>query len=292
MAPSARAAGALTLTDDMGRQVSLPAPAAGSAAPQRIVSLAPSATEILFALGLGPEVVGVDEYSNYPAAASKLPKVGGFSTPSIEKIAALKPTLVLGTNLHAKFLPQFDQLHIPVLLLNPPDVSGILHDIQIVGRATGTTAAANQVVADIRSRLKRVQQKVEKIPASQRPWVYYEVWSDPLMTAGPNSFISQLITLAGGRNIAFDAKGDYPVISPENIIERNPDVILFPLVHGSDALTVEKLKARPGWEKISAVKAGRVFGIDADLISRPGPRVALAVEELSRLILPETGASQ
>lgn len=271
----------LTVTDGTGRQVTIPAQ------PQKIVSLSPSCTEILFALGLGSKVVGVDKFSNYPPEAQKVEKVGGFSDPSVEKIAALKPDLILGTGMHKKVLPQLESLGIPVVLLEPRNVEGVLADIGTVGRLTGVPEAAEKVVADVRNRIDRVKAKVDTVPREQRPWVYYEVYSEPIMTVGPNTLIHQLIELAGGRNIAYDAQTDYPEFSAEAVIQRNPAVIIFPSFHGSASLTVDKLKARPGWAAIAAVKDGRVHPIDADIISRPGPRIADAVEELARLILPD-----
>ncbi|MEW6399664.1 MAG: cobalamin-binding protein [Bacillota bacterium] len=272
----------LTITDGTGRQVTVPAQ------PQRIISLAPSCTETVFALGLGSKVVGVDKFSNYPPEAQALEKVGGFSDPSVEKIAALKPELILGTSMHKKVLPQLEALGIPVVLLDPKDVDGVLADIQTVGRLTGATEAAGKLASDVRNRITRVKDKIDaSVPGDQRPWVYYEVYSEPIMTVGPHTLIHQLIELAGGRNIAYDAQTDYPEFSSEAIIQRNPAVIIFPSFHGSASLTVDKLKARPGWAAIAAVKNGRVHAIDADIISRPGPRIADAVEELARIIHPD-----
>ncbi|MDI6894760.1 MAG: cobalamin-binding protein [Bacillota bacterium] len=272
----------LTITDGTGRQVTVPAQ------PQRIISLAPSCTETVFALGLGSKVVGVDKFSNYPPEAQTLEKVGGFSDPSVEKIAALKPELILGTSMHKKVLPQLEALGIPVVLLDPKDVDGVLADIQTVGRLTGATEAAGKLASDVRNRITRVKDKIDaSVPGDQRPWVYYEVYSEPIMTVGPHTLIHQLIELAGGRNIAYDAQTDYPEFSSEAVIQRNPAVIIFPSFHGSASLTVDKLKARPGWAAIAAVKNGRVHAIDADIISRPGPRIADAVEELARIIHPD-----
>lgn len=271
----------LTVADGLGRSVTI------KAEPQRIISLAPSCTEIVFALGLGGRVVGVDQFSNYPPEVASVEKVGGFADPSMEKIASLKPDLILGTSMHKKFLPQFEALGVPVLLFEPRNVDGVLADIRLVGRATGCAEAAEKLAQQISSRIEGVRSKVQTVPVDQRPWVYYEVYSEPIMTVGPRTLIHQLIELAGGRNIAYDAQTDYPEFSSEVIIQRNPEVIIFPSFHGSAALTPEKLRARPGWERIRAVKEGRVYGIDADIISRPGPRIADAVEELAHLILPQ-----
>ncbi|BCV23893.1 ABC transporter substrate-binding protein [Gelria sp. Kuro-4] len=270
-----------TFTDDMGRQVTLPAP------PVRLVSLSPGNTEILFALGLGPKVVGVDEYSDYPPEAAQVAKIGSFSQPSVEKVVALKPDLVLATDMHEQAVRQLEDLGIPVAVVLPRTVDQVMRSIAWVGRAAGVKDKADQLAAEMQARIAKVKTRVENIPQEERPRVYYEVYSDPLMSAGPKTFIGQLIVLAGGRNIAQDADTDYPKFSAEAIIKRNPQVMIFPQFHGTAALTVEQIKARRGWAQVSAVKDSRLYGIDADLISRPGPRVAEALEELARLIHPE-----
>lgn len=271
----------LTVTDNLGRTITIAAP------PQRIISLAPSNTEILFALGLGQRIVGVDNYSNYPEAARNVTKVGGYSEPSLEKIVALEPDLVVGDNLHRKIIPQLERLGIPTLLLSPSSVSGVFANIKLLGTVAGVPERATTVVEDLTRRLEKVKKAVAGVPLEKRPWVYYEVYNDPIMTVGPKSFIYQAIELAGGRNIAYDASTDYPEFSPEVIIRRNPDIIVFPNYLGPNDTTASQFRSRPGWEKISAVQAGRIFGIDADIISRPGPRIVEAVETLARLFFSE-----
>lgn len=281
---SAAPAGAgfpLTLTDDLGKEVTLPA------APQRLVSLSPSNTEILFALGLGEKVVGVDDYSNYPPEAAAVPKIGGFSKPNVEKVVALKPDLVLATGMHQQAVDRLEEMGIAVAVVNAKTVDEVLESIKWVGRATGAEDRAARVVAEMEERIRRVQALVRDIPEEKKPLVYYEVYSDPLMSAGPKTLIGQLIELAGGRNLARTAETDYPRFSAEAVIKGDPEIILFPQFHGTASQTVEQIKARPGWEAIRAVKNNRVYGIDADLISRPGPRVAEALERLARLIHPE-----
>ncbi|MBE3582362.1 MAG: cobalamin-binding protein [Thermoanaerobacteraceae bacterium] len=271
----------LTVADDMGREITL------KARPERLVSLSPGNTEILFALGLGEKVVGVDDYSDYPPAAAQVPKVGGFSNPNVEKIVALKPDLVLATNMHEQAVRRLEEVGIPVAVVSPKTVEGVLESIEWIGKMTGAGEGAARLVADLRGRMQRVEAVVKEIPREKRPWVYYEVYSDPLMTAGPQTLIGQLIELAGGRNIAYDAQTDYPEFSAEAIIERDPEVIIFPQWHGSESLTVEQVKSRRGWQEIRAVKDNRVFGVDANIVSRPGPRIVEALELLAQIIHPE-----
>lgn len=265
----------------MGRKVTLPAE------PQRLISLSPGNTEILFALGLGPRVVGVDNYSDYPPEAAQVAKIGSFAEPNLEKVVALKPDLVLATDMHEQAVRKLEELGIPVAVVLPRTVDQVLKSIAWVGRAAGVPDKADQLVSRMQARLAKVDAKVQAIPADQRPLVYYEVYSDPLMSAGPNTFIGQLIVRAGGRNIAQDAQTDYPKFSPEAIIQRNPEVMIFPRFHGTASLTVEQIKARRGWAGVRAIQTGRVYGVDANIISRPGPRVVDALEELARLLHPE-----
>jgi iron complex transport system substrate-binding protein len=280
-APAAPAA--LTITDALGRQVTL------DGAPARIVSLAPSITEILFAVGAGPQVVGVTQFCNYPPEADALPEVGGFTakTISVEAIVDLTPDLVLaGSAAQQPVVEALEQLGIPALVFDPTSFEEVYANIQQVGYATGHVAEADELVASMRGRVKAVADVVAAIPAEERPSVFWEVFDEPLMTAGPNTFIGQMIDLAGAKNIFADATEDYPQISAETILERDPAIILGPSSHG-DKLTPELVAARPGWGELSAVKAGRVHLLDGDTTSRPGPRLADALEELAKTLYPE-----
>lgn len=271
----------LTFADDMGRKVTL------AAQPQKLISLAPSNTEILFALGLGEKVVGVDDYSDYPPEAAAVAKIGGFSKPNVEKIVDLKPDLVLASSMHEQAVKQLEQLGVPTAVVDPKTVDEVLTSIKWIGRATGAEERAGQLVAQMEERIQRVRALVQEIPEEKKPLVYYEVYSDPLMSAGPKTLIGQLIELAGGRNIARTAETDYPKFSAEAIIKANPEIIIFPRFHGTASLTVEQVKARSGWEEISAIKNNRIYSIDANIISRPGPRVVEALEQLTQMIHPE-----
>lgn len=277
----ARSSGPLTVTDDAGRQVTF------DHRPARIVSLAPSNTEILFAVGAGPKVVGVDTYSDYPADAKSLPKVGGFSNPNIEAIVALKPDLILATGEHSKLLDQFEKVNLRVLILSPRTIEDVYANLVLVGRVAGSEQKAKAVVEEMKARLAKIAEGLKMIKPEDRVAVYYEVYSDPLMSVGPGTFIHQVITLAGGRNIFADAKTDYPVVDSETIVARNPAVIVYPDFHGSQALTADKVRSRPGWGKIQAVNKGQVFSINADTISRPGPRLVDAVETLAKMFYPD-----
>jgi len=270
---------AFTFVDDIGRKVTV-------IKPERLVSLTPSSTEILFALGLGDKVVGVDDYSNYPAAALKIDKVGAYDKPILEKIVALKPDLVLADSIHEEAVKRLEEMGISVAVVFPSDLEEVLTGIRWIGIATGARDRAVELEAELTERIRLVDEKVASIPEQERPWVYYEVSSEPIMTAGPKTLSSELIVRAGGRNIAHDAATDYPEFSPEAIVSRNPDVIIFPEIHGTDAVEVETIKARPGWGTVEAVQNGRLYSVDADILSRPGPRVVEALEKMMQLFHP------
>jgi iron complex transport system substrate-binding protein len=271
----------VVLEDDLGRQLRL------SKKPERIISLAPSNTEILFALGLAERIAGVTEYCNYPAEARQKPKAGSFSEPNIEQVVALKPDLVVAASLQAEELVRLEELGIPVLALNPTSIKDVYHSIELLGLAAGEEHKARQLVAEIKARIEAVGEKLSKIPERGRPVrVYYEVYADPLMSIGSACVIHELIEAAGGENIFSDIKEPYPIVSAEAVISRDPEVIIFPDYHGTEGFLANEIKSRPGWGVITAIAGGCIYGLDPDKVSRPGPRIGEAVEELAGLFYP------
>jgi len=272
----------LAVTDDLGRNVTI------SSEPQSIISLTPSNTEILFALELGDKVMAVSEYCNYPLEAQNKIKIGGFSTINIEKVVSLKPDLVLATGgVQEAVVEELERLGLTVIALNAKSIEEVFENIRLVGKAAGQLEAARELTTKLEQRTKAVTDKAKDLPDSQRPRVFYEIQYEPLMTAGPGTFIDDLIHLAGGVNIASDAAAKYPVYNLETLIERNPEVIIISFWHGSIAASVEGVKSRKRWQIIDAVKNNRVYGINADLVSRPGPRIVDGIEEMARFIHPD-----
>jgi len=274
----------LAVTDGLGREVTI------AAVPSRIVSLAPSNTEILFAVGAGSQVVGVTKYCNYPAEAQSREQIGGFSakTISVEKIVALKPDVVVaGDESQQPVIDALVQLNIPVIALKAGTFADVYRNIALVGQVTGHDEQARAVVAGMRQRVDAVAAKVAGIPQVERPTVFWEVFDEPLMTAGPSTFIGQMIDLAGGVNVFADITEEYPKISAEEVVRRNPAVIMGPDSHG-DKLTPELIAQRPGWEGIAAAQAGRIVLIDGDIASRPGPRLPEALEAIAAGLHPDT----
>ncbi|NTW02193.1 MAG: cobalamin-binding protein [Oscillochloris sp.] len=283
IAPMATSIASIEMTDALGRQVAIPANI------ERVVSLAPSITEILYAVGAGSQVVADTSYCNYPAEADALPEIGGFSsqTISIESIVALNPDLVIGGSAEQiQVAESLAAVGIPTLIFDPKTFDDVYRNIGQIGVVTRHAGTASTVVAAMRQRIAAVQQKAAAISADQRPSVFYEVFDEPLLTAGPGTFIGQMLDLVGATNIFADATDDYPQVSTEAIVDRDPTVIVGPSSHG-DKLTAELVAARPGWEKIRAVQDGRIYLLDGDMVSRPGPRLVDSLEDLAAALYPE-----
>lgn len=279
--PTATLAFPLTITDDAGREVTIARP------PERIISIAPSNTEILFALGLGDRVVGVDSYSNYPPEATEKPQVGDYVDPDLESIVAADPDLILATEAHlAIVLPELETLGLPTVVVEPKDLDEVFNGIALVGQITGESAAAQNLVCSLQARVAAVS---EAIAGAPRPRVFFELSPD-LYTAGPGSFVDDILTRAGGENIASDAAEMWPQLSLEALVSADPEVIL--LADHEAGVTAEQVAARPGWQGVSAVESGRIVSLDADLVARPGPRVVDGLETVAAALHPGLATPQ
>jgi iron complex transport system substrate-binding protein len=280
------------LVDDQGYVTSL------AAFPNRIISLAPSSTEILFALGLGDKVVAVTNYDNYPynfsawIAAGNMTSVGAFEEPNIEVIASLDPDLILATGgVQKETVDTLRNLGYKVLVFDPANIAGVFKNIEVVGNATGKSAEATSLVNNLNSRIEAVINKVAT--TTSKPKVYYEVWYDTtsLWSAGSKAWQNELIEKAGGINIFADQPLDYFQSSAEAVVSRNPDVIVLPASGMGEQTpfwgSIAEVKARPAWNSISAVQNDRIYQIDSDVIQRAGPRVADAIEALAQFFHPE-----
>ncbi|HSB71941.1 MAG TPA: cobalamin-binding protein [Candidatus Methylomirabilis sp.] len=276
-------ADAATLTDMLGRQVSV------ADGPLRLVSLAPSLTEIVFALGRGDWLVGVTEFCDYPPAARSRPKVGGTVTPNLERILQLRPSLVLITadGNPLQTVARLGELGLPVFAVTPESFPGILTTIQELGRVLRAEEAAAALVRRIQDRAAAVRQAVRGRP---RPRVLYLVWPDPLVAAGPATFVNDLLGIAGGENIVRERTVPYPHLGWEEVVERAPEVILVSTHRDQDRPAAGGSALRTAWSRwqsIPAVRSGRVLEVPSDTILRPGPRVVEGLEELARAIHPE-----
>lgn len=273
---------AIAVTDGLGRPVSLPQPA------QRIVSMAPSNTEILFAIGAGAQMVGRDELSDYPPEALNLPSVGGsWSSYNYEMIVSLQPDLVLAGEINTpEQVKAIEDLGIPVYYLsNPATLEDMYTNLQIIGQLTGRQEQAAQLSASLQARVQAVD---EKLATAQKVTVFYELdGSEPAKpwTAGSGTFIDLLISRAGGVNVAANLNMAYAQYSLEDLLVQDPQVIL--LGDAAYGVTPEAVAQRAGWGGLQAVQNGQILTFDDNLVSRPGPRLVDGLEALAALLHPE-----
>jgi len=256
-----------------------------SGPPQRIVSLAPNITETLFALGLGERVVGVSNYCQFPPAAKQKEKVGGYINPSLEKIVALQPDLVIGIaegDLR-NFVDKLAGLKIPVYITNPSNVAEVISFIQNIGEVTFSPQAAKRITEKMRARINIIQEKVKERP---RLRVFQVLDFNPLISAGKGTLVDDLIRLAGGRNVAENALGRYPRFSLEEVVAQDPQVIILSSMKSQESIT-EQRQWWERWKTISAVRHGRLYVLNSDLIHRSSPRIVDGLEEMARAIHPE-----
>ncbi|MDE3019433.1 MAG: cobalamin-binding protein [Nitrospirota bacterium] len=272
-----------TFVDDLGRKLYLAKP------PVRIVSLAPSMTEILYSLGLDEEIVGVTEFCDYPPQALAKPKVG-YSNPNVESIVALKPDLILAPSafLRADTLAKLEQLKIATFVLDAKTIEDIPSHVQTIGRMLDRAQAAGRVATEMRQQVAVIRAAVQALP---RPRVLYVLNSQPLITVGPGSFIHQMIELAGGVNVAGRAQTPYPRLSMEEVLKEDPELLLFP-VGTAESISESEQQQWRRWTTLSAVKHQRFHQVPADLLNRPGPRITQGLEVLARSIHPEAFSRQ
>ena len=240
----------------------------------RVVSLVPSVTEDIFALGAGGSLAGTTNQCDYPEAARRTFKVGDFATPDVERIAALRPDLVfVALPLHAPLVEKLQELGIRTYASQPGNIAEVLAEIESVGVLLGRKGRARAITESLAAQLGL-------LPSwSDTPGVYIEISAAPMMTVGGRTFVADIVRRAGGRNVFDDAVVDYPVVTPEDVAARNPDVVLV-LHPGTSRVEVAQ---RVGWQRITAVRTGRIHDdIDDDLLMRPGPRAVEGVLELAK----------
>ena len=268
-----------TFIDEVGRKVELP----GS--PQRIISVAPNVTEILYALGLGDRLAGVSSYCQFPPEALKKEKIGGYINPSLEKIVALRPDLVIGIaegDLKT-FVDKLAGLKIPVYITNPRNVAEAVASVHKLGEVTHSRPSARRVTQRMEEKIQAIRTKVHGRP---HPRILHVLNFEPLISAGKGTFVDDLIHLGGGRNIAVGAMGKYPRFSLEEVLAVDPEVILLASMRSDDPLT-EQRQWWERWKTISAVRRGRIHVLNSDLIHRPSPRIVDRLEQVARAIHPE-----
>jgi iron complex transport system substrate-binding protein len=264
-----------TLKDELGRTVEVPDH------PHRVICLIPSVVDIVYSLGADTDIVAISDFTKYPKEALQKPSIGLPLSPSIEAIVALRPDLVLGSgDLNVlESAGSLQRLGIPVFMVDPHGVEGIYTSIFSIGKALNREADAGALVARLRARVEVVKARVADKP---RLRVFLAIWYDPVMTIGKKAFIGEIIEAAGGRSVTDDIAEEWPEVSLESIVRRQPDAILF--IKGSK-LTAEELKTRPGWEHVKAVQQGRVYYV-GDQIQYPSPVAFDALEDLAKQFHP------
>jgi len=265
----------LTLVDGAGRIVNI------TKIPERIVSMASSATEILYALHCGDRIVGVDKYSDYPPEVKNKTCVGSAFSPDLEKILSLEPDLVIIWWYAEEAIASLEKNGITVFAINPQSVSEVLQTIRTIGLIVGKTEEAENLTDYMQNKIDEITRKIEVLNKTQRPLVYFELYT-PMKTVGPGTFTDELISMAGGINIAVEEQVRYPVLSSEYIIAKNPDVIVVL----SGGASPEEIKARAGWQEINAVKNNRIYVIDRHLVTA-NPRIVQGLEQLAKWFHPE-----
>ena len=270
-----------TYVDDIGRTVQI------NGIPQRIISLSPSNTEMVYALGLQDKLVGVTSYDNYPPDAKNKPIVSDYSTVDLEKIVNAKPDLVLADSIQKNdTIPALEKLGITVYAVTPNNIDGIFNEIKVLGQITGKTKEADNLVSNLKTRIQTVVDKTAKLTDAQKPHVLFVTWHDPIWTAGSDTMIQYLIDEAGGINIASDLNG-FAVITLESVIQRNPQVIVVMSSMGTQNTSLDYIMSNEQFKSTDAVKNGRVYEIDADIFGRTTPRIVDGLETLAKLIHPE-----
>ncbi len=273
-----RPAPAGQVTDMLGRTVAVPTP------PRRVVSLAPGLTEIAYAVGAAAELVGVTDYCDFPLEAARKPRIGGIYTPNLEAILSLAPDLVLATTEgnREEDIRRLERLHVPVYVVHPPDLAGVLDSIERVGRVLGHAGEAERLVAGLRADAEGI---ARKIGGATRPRVLYVVWSSPLIVPGRDTLLTDLLRRAGGESVTADEPMPYPRLSLEEALARRPDRIV--VARHTPGSLARHLERWPLLALFPAARAGRVGLVDGDLLHRSGPRIVEGVRALARLIHPE-----
>ncbi|HMD33264.1 MAG TPA: cobalamin-binding protein [Candidatus Acidoferrales bacterium] len=265
--------------DELGRLVRVPV------APQRIVSLAPSLTETVFALELGGRLAGVTDYCDYPPEASTRARVGGPINPNLEQIVSLHPDVVLATRAlnRPETVEALDRLGIPVYTTDPRTVDDVIASTRRLGKVLGAEARAEALATEMEQRMAELAKRL----AGRAPRrVFFVVWTDPIITTGQHTFLADALRRAGAESV-ISASQDWPQISIEEVLRQNPEYLIFSGTHPDDPQsTINALRKRPGWSSLEAVRENR-FAIISDAIDRPAPRLLDAIEDLARQLHPD-----
>lgn len=248
--------------------------------PEKIISLSPAITEILYVLDLDDKIIGTTDYCDYPEAAKHTPKMGGFNTPNMELIIEADPDLVfISSGIQAELSESFKKLGIKTFALDANTIDQVIYNIKLVGTLLDAEEKAKIVTDDMQKRKDFVQEKTKDL---EKPLVFFEIWDEPLLSAGPNTFVSDILEIAGGINFAQQGESDFPQISLEILLERDPDFYI-----AVDHQKNEDIKNRPGYENLSAIRNNKYYRVEDDYVTLPGPRIIIGLEEVSKILHPE-----
>lgn len=265
------------VVDETGRRLAVPARV------ERIVSLAPNLTEIVFALGLEEKLVGVTSHCDFPAAARAKPQVGDVVNPSLERILELKPDVVLGTTAgnRRETVEALERLGVPLYGVEARSVEGIFVSIRDIAELAGTPRAGVKLAEHLEARLAAVEEGTAR---ATRPRVLFAIWMEPLVTIGNDTFLNDVLARAGAVSVTADLGESWPRLSVEEVIARDPDYFILPRTHSLQA-SFERLVQEDPWRRLRAVRENRIVWLD-DAVLRPGPRIVDAIEELARALHP------
>lgn len=267
------------MTDEIGRKVKIPHAA------KKIVSLAPSITEILFALGLHDEIAGVTDFCDYPEAALKKPRIGGFVSPDIEKIVSLRPDLIIairdGNRLEV--LHRLDDLGLSVYWIDPRGFDGVIGTIRNLGEVVGRPSESRRTAEEMVRKKENIVAATRALP---RPRVFFQVGDTPMITVGSRTLASDLIRLAGGRSISEDETIDYPLYSMETIMAMAPEIIIMSSMDSKKNYP-NLVKKWQRWKNLPAVRMNAIYVVDSNLVDRPTPRIVEGLEAMVRMIHPD-----
>lgn len=273
----------LKVTDDLGREITI------DKMPERIVSLAPSNTEMLFSLGLDDRIVGVTDYCNYPEEAVAKPRVASYQTPNMEKLISVRPDIIFAEAYHEKtVLPALEKLSLTVVVSSAISKDTILYDIEMFGKINNKQKEAADLLQELKEKINAISSKTQNLSREERPSVLHIIWFQPIWTMGSNTYINDLIYLAGGTNVFADEFEGSRIVSLESIITANPQIIIVTGMATAGDAMYNAVKSETRLNSIDAIKNNRLYKFsNADLIERPSPRIALGLQELARLIQPE-----
>ena len=264
---------AAALHDDFGAPVTI------GASPRRIVSLNPTTTEVLFAVGAGSRLVGRSMYDAFPTSALAVPSLGAALRPNVEAIIGAKPDLVVlyASQDNRAAADRLRQAGIATAALRIDSIAQFERDTRLLGRMTGDSARAATVVDSVRATLDRVRAATQSLP---RPTVFFHTWDRPLITIGGGSFLNELVDIAGGRNVYADLPGPSGIVTIEDVVRRNPDFVL------ASPITAASIRSDPRWQSLSAVRAGHVLVFDTTIVGRPSVTLGAAARSLADLLHP------